>query len=192
MPKNNQTPGTELTRLLEKHGLNYNRLAKAIGLSSAMVRLVARDENPVSASIAFRLAKFFKTKPEYWMALQLEFDIIKAGKNKELAVEIKNIVTVDKATFERKKKTPKAGKDSPSKKAAAKKPAGKKPTAKKAVAKKPAEKKTAEKKPVVKKPVVKVADTPKAVEHKPIFREIPPPAPQRDVPPESDINEPEL
>ena len=72
MPKSTQTPGTALSALLKKYKLNYNRLAKAIGLSSAMVRLIARDENPVSAPVAFRLAKFFKMKPEYWLSLQTD------------------------------------------------------------------------------------------------------------------------
>ena len=107
MPRIKQTPGTALNALLKKHDLNYNRLAKAIGLSSAMVRLIARDENPVSASVAFRLAKFFKTKPEFWMSLQMDFDIAAAAKDKKLAREIKDIPTVDKARFERKPRTTK-------------------------------------------------------------------------------------
>ncbi|MDR2716924.1 MAG: HigA family addiction module antidote protein [Treponema sp.] len=108
MAKTKQTPGAALNALLKKHGLNYNRLAKAIGLSSAMVRLIARDENPVSASVAFRLAKFFKTKPEYWLALQMDFDNAKAAGDKKLAKALKDIPTVDKATFERKPRTTKA------------------------------------------------------------------------------------
>ena len=107
MPKNKLTPGTALTVLLEKHGLNYNRLAKAIGISSAMVRLIARDENPVSAPVAFRLSKFFKTKPEYWLSLQISFEVSQAAADRKLAKELKGIVTVDKATFERKKRTTK-------------------------------------------------------------------------------------
>jgi len=118
MPKIKQTPGTALNALLKKHGLNYNRLAKAIGLSSAMVRLIARDENPVSAPVAFRLAKFFKTKPEYWLALQMDFDNAKAAQDKKLAKALKDISTVDKLTFERKPRTTKAKAAKKGKKAA--------------------------------------------------------------------------
>jgi len=110
MPRNKSTPGTALTALLEKHGLNYNRLAKAIGISSAMVRLIARDENPVSAPVAFRLARFFKTTPEYWLVMQIDFDVAKASGDKKLAKELKDIPPVDKATFERKKRTTKVKK----------------------------------------------------------------------------------
>ena len=108
MPKITQTPGTALSALLEKHNLNYNRLAKAIGLSSAMVRLIARDENPVSAAVAFRLAAFFKMKPEDWLSLQMDYDLARTAEDKKLAKALKDIPTVDKATFERKRKAKKA------------------------------------------------------------------------------------
>jgi addiction module HigA family antidote len=157
MAKTKQTPGTALNALLKKHGLNYNRLAKAIGLSSAMVRLIARDENPVSASVAYRLAKFFKTKPEYWLVLQMDFDNAKAAKDKKLAKALSGISTVDKVTFERKPRTTKAKSAKKGKKTAAKpKAAAKKTGAKKAV-KKAAPKKTAKGAAAksVKKPVKK-------------------------------------
>jgi addiction module HigA family antidote len=110
MPRITQSPGTVLTNLLKKHKLNYNRLAKAIGLSSAMIRLIARDENPVSASVACRLARFFNTSPESWQSLQLNYEIAMAEQDKKLAKELKEIPTVDKATFVRKPKTKKTTK----------------------------------------------------------------------------------
>jgi addiction module HigA family antidote len=115
-----ETPGTVLNALLKKHGLNYSSLAKAIGLSGAMVRLIALDENPVSAAVAFRLAAFFKTRPEYWLDLQAAFDIARTAKDKKLAKALKGITTVDKV-----KKPAKKGR-----KAKAKKPAKKTRTAK--------------------------------------------------------------
>jgi addiction module HigA family antidote len=143
MAKITRTPGTALTALLKKYNLNYNRLAKAIGLSSAMIRLIARDENPVSAPVAFRLAKFFKIKPEFWLELQMKYEKAVTEQDKKLAKELKVIPTVDKATFERK---PRAAK--PAKKG--KTARGRKAAAKKTVTKKAASKKTA-KKPAAKK-----------------------------------------
>ena len=123
MPKIKETPGTVLNALIKKHSLNYNRLANAIGLSSAMIRLIARDENPVSAPVAYRLAKFFKNKPEYWLALQMQFDIAKAAGNKKLTKELIGITTVDKAVFVRKKKAKKTTKTKKTAKSAGKKSA---------------------------------------------------------------------
>jgi antitoxin HigA-1 len=102
MPKNIQTPGTELKILLKKHGLNCNRLAKAINMSNAMVRLLVLDKSPVSVAAAFRLAKFFKTQAKYWLNLQMEYDLAKAAKNKKLAKELGGITDISKYEFVRK------------------------------------------------------------------------------------------
>ena len=108
MPKNIQTPGTELNALLKKHGLNCNRLAKAINMSNAMVRLLVLDKSPVSIAAAFRLAKFFKTQAKYWLNLQMEYDLAKAEKDKALAKELGNITDISKYSFVRKPHVSKA------------------------------------------------------------------------------------
>jgi len=146
MQKINQTPGTALKTLLEKHGLNCNRLAKAINMSNAMVRLLVLDKSPISVAAAFRLAKFFKNEPEYWLSLQLKHDLEMADKDKSLAKELSGITEVDKYTFVRKPHTPKTST------AAKKKTSKKKPTLadkRKAAAKVPGAK-TARKAPVKK------------------------------------------
>ena len=132
MQKNKQTPGTALKALLEKHGLNCNRLAKAINMSNAMVRLLVLDKSPISIAAAFRLAKFFKTKPEYWLTLQMEYDLSKAADDKILAKEISIITDVSNYTFIRKPHTPKMGKTAKKKPTLAnkRKAAGKVPGAK--------------------------------------------------------------
>ncbi|MCL2044570.1 MAG: HigA family addiction module antitoxin [Treponema sp.] len=101
----NQTPGTALEALLKKHDLNCNRLAKAINMSNAMVRLLVLDKSPISIAAAFRLAKFFKTKPEYWLSLQMKYDLAIAAKDKSLAKEISGINDVSKYSFSRKPHT---------------------------------------------------------------------------------------
>jgi len=97
-----KTPGTELKNLLKKHGLNCNRLAKAINMSNAMVRLLVLDKSPISIAAAFRLAKFFKTPAKYWLNLQLEYDLVKAAKDKKLARELGGITDISKYSFVRK------------------------------------------------------------------------------------------
>jgi len=130
MKKSNQTPGTALKALLEKHGLNCNRLAKAINMSNAMVRLLVLDKSPISLAAAFRFAKFFKTKPEFWLNLQTQYDLVKAAKNKSLARELSGITDVSKYSFVRKPHAAKKGK----KKAAS---AAKRKTIRKAPRRKP-------------------------------------------------------
>jgi len=110
MSKNNKTPGTELKSLLKEHGLNCNRLAKAINMSNAMMRLLVLDKSPVSIAAAFRLAKFFKTEAKYWLNLQLEYDLAKASKDKKLAKDLGDITDVSKYSFVRKPHASKTGK----------------------------------------------------------------------------------
>ena len=143
MPKTKQTPGSALSALLKKYNLNYNRLAKTIGLSSAMVRLIARDENPVSAAVAFRLAKFFKMKPEFWLSLQMDYDKEKIAEDKALIKALKDIPTVDVATFERKPKAAKAAKTVKTAKSARGRPAKATAAKSKAAPKKAVSKKAA-------------------------------------------------
>jgi len=151
MQKNIQTPGTVIKGLLDEHGLNCNRLAKAINMSNAMVRLLILDKSPVSIAAAFRLGKFFKNDPAYWLDLQLKHDLAKAAGDKELAKEVNAIVDVSKYTFVRKPHEPKEGKaPKEAKKTAGKKkekeaPAGKRKAAEKAPA--PAAKARAARKP---------------------------------------------
>jgi len=138
--RNKQTPGGVLNALLEKHDLNCNRLAKAINMSNAMVRLLILDKSPISLTAALRLAKFFKTKPEYWLNLQTKYDLEKAAADKSVAKELAGITTVSNYSFVRKphakrKKTAAAGKRKVAK--------GKRKTAKKAPRKATRAKKTA-------------------------------------------------
>ena len=109
MQKNTQTPGAVIKSLLEEHDLNCNRLAKAINMSNAMVRLLILDKSPISIAAAFRLAKFFKKEPAYWLDLQMKYDLTKAAADKELAKELSTIVDIGKYAFVRKPHEPKAG-----------------------------------------------------------------------------------
>jgi len=136
MQKNKQTPGTALKALLEKHSLNCNRLAKAIDMSNAMVRLLVLDKSPVSLTAAFRLAKFFKTKPEFWLTLQMQHDLDRAAKDKSLARKLNDITDVNKFSFVRKPHTAQKGRKRAGKKKATL--ADKRKTAQKVPGRKPA------------------------------------------------------
>ncbi|MCL2558705.1 MAG: HigA family addiction module antitoxin [Treponema sp.] len=138
MQKNTQTPGSVIQGLLGKHGLNCNRLAKAINMSNAMVRLLILDKSPISVSAAYRLAKFFKTKPAYWLNLQMEYDLAEADGDKELAKQVSAIVEVSEYEFVRKPHGSQQGKAKEGKKKEAAPPP-------------PAKRKAAEKAPPAKK-----------------------------------------
>jgi len=91
MPKTNQTPGTLLLQYLDKYELNCNRLSKEIKCSQTALRLISLDKSRITTSIAVRLAKYFTTKPEFWLSAQMEYDLEKAANNKTLAKTLKSI-----------------------------------------------------------------------------------------------------
>jgi addiction module HigA family antidote len=104
MPKTNQTPGTILLGLLEKYNLNCNRLSKEIKCSQTALRLISLDKSRITTSIAVRLAKFFSTKPEYWLLAQMEFDLAKAANKKTLVKQLKDISKAEDVIKTRKAK----------------------------------------------------------------------------------------
>ncbi|MDR2597506.1 MAG: HigA family addiction module antidote protein [Treponema sp.] len=91
MAKKNQTPGSILLGLLDKYGLNCNRLSKEIKCSQTALRLISLDKSRITTSIALRLAKYFGTKPEFWLLAQMNYDLAKAANDKSLARSLKNI-----------------------------------------------------------------------------------------------------
>jgi len=135
MTKSMLSPGDFLAHLLEKNESNPFKLSKEIRLSQSAVRLIVLGKTRISVPVALRLAKYFNTNPEYWLIMQMKWDLAEAGNDKKLTKVIKSISAFKKNT---------------AKKPAAKKPVAKKPAAKKPAAKKPAVKKAAAKKTVVK------------------------------------------
>jgi addiction module HigA family antidote len=118
MPKTLQTPGSFLALMLEKYKLNPFKLSKDIQLSQSAVRMITIGKTKITTPVAMRLAKYFNTNPEFWLAMQMKWDIVEASKDKALMKVVKSISRVKKGT---------AGGD---KTVTAKKPAAKKKAAK--------------------------------------------------------------
>ena len=91
MPNTKKSPGTLLLELIEKNNLNCNRLSKEIKCSQTALRLISLDKSRITTSIAVRLAKYFTTKPEFWLLAQMEYDLAKAANNKTLQKQLKGI-----------------------------------------------------------------------------------------------------
>jgi addiction module HigA family antidote len=88
---NKKTPGTLLQDLIYKNGLNCNRVAKDIKCSQTALRLISLDRSRITTSVAVRLAKYFNTKPEFWLLTQMRHDLEKAANNKTLIRQLKGI-----------------------------------------------------------------------------------------------------
>ena len=63
------------TRYLKPLGLTQLALADALGISRRRVNELVRGRRGVTPDTALRLAAYFRTEPEFWMQLQLAWDI---------------------------------------------------------------------------------------------------------------------
>ena len=65
---------------LKPLGLTANALAKAIEVPPNRITAILKGERGITGDTALRLAAFFKTSPEFWMNLQMTYDLRKAEK----------------------------------------------------------------------------------------------------------------
>lgn len=69
-------PGEILRELyLEPLDMTAYALAKKLRVPRTRVERIVAEKIGISADTALRLAKFFKTSPEYWLNLQANYDL---------------------------------------------------------------------------------------------------------------------
>ena len=77
--------------VLDPLNLSVNQLAKALGVTAARLNDIVRGRRGVTADTALRLSRYLGTSPEFWLGLQLEYDLRVARSAKQK--EIERIVT---------------------------------------------------------------------------------------------------
>jgi addiction module HigA family antidote len=65
---------------LKPLGLTANALAKAIAVPPNRITAILKDERGITGDTAIRLGTFFKTSAEFWMNLQMTYDLRRAEK----------------------------------------------------------------------------------------------------------------
>lgn len=82
------TPGEILNEeFMKPHRLSQNRLARDLDISPARVHDIVHGKSAITASIALRLAKYFRTTPAFWMNLQSDYELRKARRKIGAEVE---------------------------------------------------------------------------------------------------------
>src|SRR5438046_2172251 len=61
--------------VLQPLGLSVNQLAKALGVTAARLNDIVRGRRGITADTALRLARYLGNSPEFWLGLQLEYDL---------------------------------------------------------------------------------------------------------------------
>ena len=78
-----------LEEFLEPMGITQRELAEAIHVPYQRVNEIVNRKRGITPSTALRLAKFFRVSEDFWLSLQLRWDLYRARKSEEK--EIKSI-----------------------------------------------------------------------------------------------------
>ena len=69
-------PGEVLfEEFLRPMDLSQNRLALAIGVHPRRINEIVLGKRSVTADTALRLARYFGTSPQFWLGLQMDYDL---------------------------------------------------------------------------------------------------------------------
>jgi addiction module HigA family antidote len=84
---------------LKEFKITAYRLAKETKIPPTRISEILKGRRRITADTALRLAKFFGTTPDFWLGLQVEYDLReeKALKAKEIE-SIRNIESLDLAS----------------------------------------------------------------------------------------------
>jgi addiction module HigA family antidote len=67
-----------LEEFMKPNGISQNRLARDIDINPARVNDIVHGRSAITAAVALRLGKYFKTTPELWMSLQASYELRRA------------------------------------------------------------------------------------------------------------------
>ena len=73
-------------------GISQNRLAMDLHIPGTRVGEIVHGRRSISADTALRLGKYFGTGPEFWMNLQMNYDLGVAIRDKK--TELSNIPAI--------------------------------------------------------------------------------------------------
>ncbi len=80
-----------MDEFLTPMGLSQNQLANDIGVPPRRINEIVHGKRRVTADTALRLAHYFKMSPQFWLGLQMDYDLdVEADK---LAVRLKKEVS---------------------------------------------------------------------------------------------------
>jgi len=69
-------PGEILTEeFMKPLGLSQNRLANDIGVPPRRINEIVQGKRRVTADTALRLARYFNMSPQFWLGLQMDYDL---------------------------------------------------------------------------------------------------------------------
>jgi len=90
------SPGEMLVEeFLKPRNMTQVELAKRIGVPFQRVNMIVKGHRGITPDTALRLGKLFNMTPDFWMNLQLAWDLYQAMHSKEVVQAVDNIEPLD-------------------------------------------------------------------------------------------------
>ncbi len=85
-----------LEEFLRPMGLSQNQLALSIGVSPRRINEIVLGKRRITANTALRLARYFGVSPQFWLGLQMDYDLDLAEEEiaERLNLEVRPYVAV--------------------------------------------------------------------------------------------------
>ncbi len=64
-----------MEEFLSPLGLSQNQLANDIGVPPRRINEIVHGKRRITADTAMRLSRYFKTSPQFWLGLQMDYDL---------------------------------------------------------------------------------------------------------------------
>ena len=64
-----------MEEFLKPMGLSQNRLANDIGVPPRRINEIIHGKRRITADTALRLSHYFKMSPQFWLGLQMDYDL---------------------------------------------------------------------------------------------------------------------
>lgn len=84
-------PGEVLAHKLEALGVTPTELARQLHVPANRITQIVNGKRGITGDSALRLAHWFRTEPEFWMRLQVRYDLYIAAK--DTGPQIKSLPT---------------------------------------------------------------------------------------------------
>lgn len=69
-------PGEILQKeFLEPKGLSQNKLAMALHVPARRINEIVLGKRSITADTALRLARYFRMSPQFWLGLQMDYEL---------------------------------------------------------------------------------------------------------------------
>jgi addiction module HigA family antidote len=82
-------PGEILKDEMQARGLSANRLALDLGVPSGRIVEIINGKRGISPDTALRLGRYFGNSPQFWMNLQVQYELAVAARDRGAEITAK-------------------------------------------------------------------------------------------------------